>query len=449
MAGEPDDKPPAGSSGSVEISLSDPKLPEAAPEPVTAVDSQPVSSGRVEAAVPHPHEHDDRSGPVRLVTAAVSGGVEALGAGVEKIGEGVSKLGEVTRKVPLVGAGVAKLGEAVTKAGESIAVLPTVAKTRRGRLLVRSALLGFLLVFLWIAAIVMLQLRGTVTVDFRPDAERVLVELSKGKEAIGKVYDVASPRLHELVSRESFVDQFTDADATLGKFREIIAINDTLVTTGPTGKVGRVSFTASYDQGICKGSVSFHRDQGAWKLLGLGIEVPPDLLITQAQREQRVAACKNVNDWKNPKSETYCDVRATAESILEKIRDGHADEVFDAATPVFKQQTTRARFADTQREHRVALGAYVRIISVTEAKQYAGSGFEATFDVLAEFEKSSGVRVVFGFWRGERAKPWLLRSFKVVLPMPRAYDEHAGSAGSASASGSAGSAKVGSSGSAR
>jgi hypothetical protein len=342
----------------------------------------------------------------------------------------VTKLGEVSRKVPLVGAGVQKLGEGIARAGESIHVLPRVAQTRRGRLIVRSAIVGFLLVFAWIAAIVALQVRGNDTPDFRPDAERILVELSKGSDAIGKVYDQASPRFQELWRRDAFVDQFTDQDATLGKFREITAINDTIVTTGPTGHIGRVSLTASYDKGVCKGSVSFHLDQGKWKLLGVGIELPEALHITQAQREQRVAACRDPNEKKlDPITKKYvwtCDVRAAAERILELLEAGHAADVWDAASDVFKQQTPRDKFVEIWEQHHAALGNYQRIISVTEAKRVsdARSGSQqASFDVLAEFDKSSGVRVVFGFWRKENGAAWRLRSFKIVVPMPRADED--------------------------
>lgn len=391
----------------------------AVPDAVPRDDSAPITSGAI--AAPAIAEHSGRQGLAAAVGGAVSGGVEKLGSGVVSLGESVSKLGDVTRKVPLVGAGVSKLGEGISRAGESIHVLPQIAQTRRGRLLVRSVVVGFLLVFAWIAAIVLLQVRGNDTPDFRPAAEQILVELSRGPTAIGELYDRASPRFHELVRREQFIDQFTDLDATVGKFREIISINDTLVTTGPTGRIGRVGLTAAYANGVCRGSVSFHWHQGRWTLLGVGIELPDDLPITQAQRLQRVAVCKDPNEWKNPKSPTYCDARATAEHILADLEAGRAGPVWDSGTRVFKQQTPRAKFIEIQNEHREQLGAYKRIISVTEAKQYAGGGgWSATFDVLAEFEKSSGVRIVFGFSRDERALPWQLRSFKAVLPMPRA-----------------------------
>ena len=387
-----------------------PKPDEHVDTPLADPESAPVSSGRV-IAVPA----DLRSGPVRsAISAAVSGGVEALDTGIGTIGEGVSRLGDVTKKLPLVGSNIGKLGEAVTKAGESIHALPGVAKTRRGQILVRSVLVGFTLIAAWIAAIVALQLHGDETVDFRPPAERILAELSRGGDAIGEVYEHASPRFQEMVRKERFVDDMTDLGATVGKFREVTAINDTLVTTGPTGRIGRVSITAAYEKGVCRGSISFHFDQGQWHLLGLGLELPPELKITQAQREQRVAACKDPGDRKT------CAVRDRAETILEELRDGKAGEVWDDASGVFQQQETRAQFVALQEEHGAALGAYKRILRVAEAKVIGGTS--ATFDVVVEFDRFSGVRVVFGFERTAKATPWQLRSFKVVVPMPRVDD---------------------------
>jgi hypothetical protein len=47
----------------------------------------------------------------------------------------------------------------------------------------------------------------------------------------------------------------------------------------------------------------------------------------------------------------------------------------------------------------------------------------ATFDVLAQFERSSGVRVVLGFERESKDAHWQLRSFKLIEPMPRAESD--------------------------
>lgn len=414
--------PAASESGSIDVSVSSTAIPEAVP----AVESQPVSaSGRVATAGASdqtgPHSRSRSRRITNMVQGAVSAGVEKLGTGIETVGEGVTKVGDLTKKVPLVGQNIGKLGEGLTKAGESIHALPRVAQTRRGRLLVRSVIVGFLLVFSWISVIVGFQLRAHDTPDFRPLAERILIEVGNGSASIGDVYEHASPRFQEVVRKDQFIDTMTDLAMTNGKFREITAINETLVTTGPTGRVGRVSLTASYEKGIAHGSISFHYDKGQWKLFGIGVEVPRDVHITNAEREKRVAACLDAKGHDVSDQRAKCDVRDAAETILEQIRDGKAGDVWDNASSVFKQQETRARFIEIQAEHQAALGNYKRLLTVTEARSIGG--VTATFDAVAEFEKSSGVRVDFGFARKSKNDKWQLRRMKVVVPMPREGEE--------------------------
>ena len=377
-------------------------------------ESRPVASGKVTAVGPVATAGEHAESRSRRISDAakdaLGSGIGTIGDGVSRIGEGVSKLGDLSRKVPGVGSSVARIGEGITHVGEQLHELPQVARTRRGRLLIRSMIVGFVLVAAWIVLIVALQLHGNDTPDFRPDAERILVAISKG--TIDEVYEQASPRFQEMVRKERFIDDMTDLAQTVGKFREITAVNDSLVTAGATGRVGRVSLTVAYEKATCKASVSLHYDQGRWKLLGIGVELPPELKISQAQREERVKACKDPMDIK------HCDVHQAADAILQQLKDGHADQVWDNATSVFQKQEPKAKFVQLQGEHMAALGNYRRIIAVTEAKVMIG-GTSATFDTLAEFDKASGVRTVFGLFRRSKLDPWKLRSFKIVLPMPR------------------------------
>jgi len=384
-----------GRSGSIDVQISGPALP--------AVD-EPESRGK--------RISDAAKGAIDAGVTRLGDGIGTIGDGVSKLGEGVSRLGDAARKVPVVGSSVSKIGEGISHVGEQLHTLPQVARTRRGRLLIRSMIVGFFLVAAWIVVIVGLQLHGNDTPDFRPNAEKILVELSKG--SVDEVYEAASPRFQEMVRKERFIDDMTDLAETVGKFREITAVNDTLVTTGPGGRVGRVSLTAAYDKASCKVSVSLHYDQDRWKLLGIGVELPNELKITQAQRENRIKACADAMDLK------HCDVHRAADAILLQLEQGHADRVWDAASPVFQKQEQKAKFVQLQGEHQLALGNYRRIIAVSEAKVIGGTS--ATFDALAEFDKASGVRVVFGFYRRSRADPWRLRSLKIVLPMPRAAE---------------------------
>jgi hypothetical protein len=417
-----DDRPAEAASSSAAPSSAD-------PAPVASDESRPLSSGKVTAigpvatAVAPVAPVSDSGGERRsrrisdAAKDALDAGVRQLGSSIGTLGEGVSKLGDMAHNVPVVGSSVARIGEGITHVGEQLHVLPQVARTRRGRLLIRSMIVGFVLVAAWIVMIVALQLHGNDTPDFRPNAERILVGLSKGE--LDEVYEQASPRFQEMVRKERFSDDMTDMAQTVGKFREITAVNDSLVTTGPTGRTGRVSLTVKYEKATCKVAVSLHYDQGRWKLLGIGIDLPPELKISQAQREDRVKACKDSMDIK------HCDVHQAADAILRQIRDGRADQVWDGATTVFQKQESKAKFVQLQLEHLLQLGNYRRIIAVSEAKVIGGT--QATFDTLAEFDKASGVRTVFGFYRRSRLDPWKLRSFKIVLPMPRESGEPAAS----------------------
>jgi hypothetical protein len=394
---------------------SDPDASAAPDDDAASDESRPIASGKIAAAAAG-GEPEPRSKRIsEAARDALDAGVSKLGTGIGTLGEGVSKLGDMSRKVPVVGSSVQKIGESITHVGESLHVLPQVARTRRGRLLIRSMVVGFVLVAAWIIVIVGLQLHGNDTPDFRPDAERILVELSKG--SIDEIYEQASPRFQEMVRKDRFIDDMTDLSQTVGKFREITAVNDSLVNTGPTGRIGRVSLTVAYEKATCKVSVSLHYDQDRWKLLGIGVELPPEHKITQAQREERVKACKDAMDIK------HCDVHQAADAILQQLKDGHADVVWDNATSVFQKQEPKAKFVQLQLEHQGVLGSYRRIIAVSEAKVIGGTS--ATFDTLAEFDKASGVRVVFGFHRRSKLDPWKLGSFKITLPMPRASDEDA------------------------
>lgn len=426
-AGVPSGSSSGSPSGSIDVQISGPALPPATTSAAVAVAVDPEDS----RPVGRPPGDSDTRGK-RLADAAmdaldagvsrIGSGIGTIGGGMSKLGEGVSKLGDLSRGVPVVGAGVVMLGESLTHVGDSLHGLPGVARTRRGRLLIRSMIVGFVLVATWITVIVALQLHGNDTPDFRPNAERILVGLSKG--AIGEVYEQASPRFQEMVRKEQFIDDMTDLTQTVGAFREITAVNDALVTTGPTGRIGRVSLTAAYAKATCKVSVSLHYDQDRWKLLGIGVELPPELKISPAQREERVKACKDPMDAK------HCDVHVAADAILRLLRDGHADQVWDAASPVFQQQEQKAKFVQLQDEHVGALGRYRRIIAVSEAKVIGGTS--ATFDTLAEFDRASGVRVVFGLSRPSKLARWTLASLKIALPMPRSTDEPIAGAGSGS-----------------
>jgi hypothetical protein len=424
-------------SGSIDISMSDSRLVKVAPEPSGKVRKQRTSQMAVEK-----------------VEDVVSGGVGKLGEGVGKVGAGLTRLGERVDRLPgmhrtKLGTGVAELGAGLSEVGANLTELPKVARTKRGRVLIRSLAVGFALVFAWIAVIVFLQLRGGEKPDLRKDAETVMVMLRDGQ--FSKLFAESSPRFQEITDYDSFERTMQDMNRTLGTFREIAAVNDTVVSRGPGGLVARVDLSLDFERGRAHATISMHKDGGVWKFLGIGVDLPDDLIAketSRAARDERVKA---------PPA-----VRTAAERVLELSRDGKAGEIWDTAAPLFQKTVSRADFERIEAERHAALGRYQRILDETKSMSQptdaaagsdsgsgsatagSGSGSATTGSgsaaaAAAEKPSTTGgtspggsyawltaliqydnavVSSSFGFsWIDDT---WKLSSYVVVLPMPRA-----------------------------
>src|SRR6185436_15562615 len=166
-------EPVAPSDDSIDVGMSDTGLP--------AADGEYDGPDRRKAHQPYggPDRRAKRPTVQRAaekVEDVVSTGVGKVGAGMDRLGAGVRRLGAHVDKWPGVhrtklGTGVIELGAGISEVGHSLTELPRVARTRRGRVLVRSLIVGFLLVFAWIAVIIYFQLRGGEAPDLRPRAE--------------------------------------------------------------------------------------------------------------------------------------------------------------------------------------------------------------------------------------------------------------------------------------
>jgi len=318
-----------------------------------------------------------------------------------KLGEIETRLGDGLSRVE------GKLGEGLhqleDKLGESLSHLPVMPKTRKSRVLVRSVVVAFVLVFGWIAAIVWFQQRRNEELpDLRPQAEQILVALRDGD--VAKVYDQASPRFQELVLGEPFGESMAEMRRTMGKFIEIESVTRTEVVRGPGGRTARVDLQIEYEKGPTTGNISFHWDEGRWKLLGLSIDMPPEVAKiegSQERREERVKA--------------PAELREDAEKILEQLRDGHSDLVWTEAASVFQKAVSQQELRDLEQSRRGLLGVYRRVLHITSSRQNPDQT-GASLDALIEYDKAV-VTGAFGFARVGGV--WKLASYKLVLPMPR------------------------------
>lgn len=364
---KPDDAA-ADSSGSIDVAMSGTTMPSAA------------SSSGMPAA--------ERRKRARTIPAAVVGAVSA----------------KVVHAADAIGDKVVQASDSITgKVGESLSALPVVPRTRRGRVMARSVILSFLLVFSWIAVIVGLQLRHARPPDFRPLAERVLTALRDGKSR--EVYKDASIRFQEVVLEDTFVEQMDDMNRTLGAFMEISAVLDTEVNRGPGGRTGRIDVRLEYATGPTKGSVTFRWETGRWKMLGIFIDVPTEIAATAGTEANRKARVKGNEE----------ELRAVAQRILEHSAKGEVDEIWNEAALGWQQSIALVNFRQTEADRRRVLGPFRRILDVTSATQNP-SRTSASLQLLIEFEKAT-ITGSFEFTKVHDV--WKMTFFKLVLPLPR------------------------------
>lgn len=414
-------EPVAPSDESIDVGMSDTELPQA-DGPYDGPDRR-----RTQEPYTGPDRRSKRPTVQRAaekVENAVSTGVGKVGAGMDRLGAGVRRLGAHVDKWPGVhrtklGTGVIELGAGISEVGHSLTELPKVARTRRGRVLVRSLVVGFLLVFAWIAVIIYLQLRGGEAPDLRPRAEEILIQIRDGQYA--KLFAESSPRFQEISDEDTFQRTMEDMHATMGAFKEIAAVNDTVLSRGPGGLVARVDLQIDFEKGRAHATISLHSHHGVWKFLGIGVDLPDDLIAKETSAEARE------NRVKAPP-----EIRTAAEQILELSRDGKSDMVWDAAGKFFQTTVTKPDFVRLEAERRLALGRYIRIVDETKSEQQdkplqpppgapqsatSPGGKGAWLICLVQYENAI-VSTTFVFEYVDDA--WKLWSYVVVLPMPRA-----------------------------
>jgi hypothetical protein len=292
----------------------------------------------------------------------------------------------------------AMVGDAL---GASLSHLP-MPKTRRGRMMARSVILSFIVVFGWIAVIVGLQLRGHRPPDLRPDAERILIALRDGKA--GDVYDQASERFQGVVrDRQTFVDQMDEMNQTLGPFREITAVTAVATNRGPGGRTGRLDANLEYGQVMTRGSVSFRWEDGRWKLLGLAIEVPDSIASNKQAREDRIAA----------RPDEIAELKTAVEEVLTHSALDEIEALWQDASPAFRQAIAVDDLRQTERDRRATLGPFDRVLDVRKVRLNPGRN-TASLVVLLQFQKAT-ITGNFDFSRSD--EKWRLVVYKLIMPV--------------------------------
>lgn len=235
---------------------------------------------------------------------------------------------------------------------------------------------------------------------FKREAERVLAQLSDGSAE--DVYEQASPRLQQTLIVDRFLEQVARMRATLGRFVRVADVIDVEPAVGVAGMTARVVLELDFERGTTIGALSFHRARdGAWRLLGFGVEIPVAL-------QPRAAALEAQAQRQGAPPE----VIALVHSVLQGVREGRISEVHDAASPVFKGTVSIQAFQTMLQSHRAQLGNFVRVLGVVSSARSPDLD-RARVQAILEYEKGKTTGT-FEFIQVDG--DWRLLNFKIVIP---------------------------------
>jgi hypothetical protein len=285
-----------------------------------------------------------------------------------------------------------------TAAAAPTAVTRAAAPGRRRRLVLALVLL--VLGTAAVAGVVFLSGDYREEREFKEQAEAVMDLLRDGKAQ--KVYDQSSARLQQTLLIDKFLDLIDRMNATMGPFRRAGEVHALDRAASVAGMTARIVLELEFENGTTMGQLSFHRGQdGAWRLLGLSVDIPPDLqekADALAAQEARLRAPDEVIDL--------------VHSILQGVREGRAAEVHEGASPVFKGSVTLDEFKNVLQSHQAELGNFVRVLAIISSAQSPDRD-QARVQALLEYEKGKTTGT-FEFMRIDAS--WRLLSFKVIIP---------------------------------
>lgn len=278
-----------------------------------------------------------------------------------------------------------------------------VERRRRRRLLLRSVIGAFVLIFGWIGVMVGLQVVSNKGYNFRAETQLVLEQIRDGKVEL--VYKEASARMQEAMIPDRFLELGTDINAALGGFRGILAIKRVESTDGPGGRTGRVNATLEFDKGKTSATFSYHWIDGGWRLLGFNILIPDELKGAVLSRVETQTV----------RTEAPTEVHELARRILELGREGGSGVIYDQAAPTFRQSVDRNTFFELQADREQILGRYVLILDVI--KSWINLGHNHAELILAVQYQNARATVTMDFFQIDGV--WQLSHYKIVMPQPR------------------------------
>lgn len=281
------------------------------------------------------------------------------------------------------------------------------APSNRRRIILRSVVVAFVVVFAWIGVLVALQQCSDEPYNFRSEIESSLSAIRDGKAH--DLYWESSPRVRKAITEETFVSRATTLNQSLGEFQEVLGTDGAVVNDKPQGRTGYVRATLKFARAKTTGSFSWHYDpgengeKGRWRLFGYYVEVPEALAIdvkTSARAKAR--------------SEAPAEVLAMVDTILADMRDGRINEVYDAAHATFRDTVSRERFLESHLLRQREMGSYVRVLDPTSHGRDSDNK-KAWVTAVLEFSRKQTIGTL-DFWKEGDA--WQLSRFVIQIPEP-------------------------------
>jgi hypothetical protein len=237
--------------------------------------------------------------------------------------------------------------------------------------------------------------------EFRREVDALMRQVSDGQAAA--VYEAAAPRFRDALLRERFVDMAQAIRQTLGPYQGVVEVRSASRHRGRTALTARVITTLAFAAGRTRGAFSFQHLQGRWQLLGMTVDIP-EPLVQQARRATLA---------REPTA-APAEVLALVPGLLATLRDGNLEEVYAAASPLFKQSVELETFRELLAGRKRVLGGFRRVLDITSSSLNP-SRTQARIYAALEYEhaKTTGT---FEFILAPTG--WQLLAFKISVPEP-------------------------------
>jgi hypothetical protein len=281
-------------------------------------------------------------------------------------------------------------------------------------MIVQGTVVGFLVIFTWIGVLVGLQwLQASDSgPSFRMETDHIMVQLNKDP---AKVYDEASPALHDAMIKDRFLAIVREMHRTLGKYKSILSIKHRFQINGPHGKTASAIALLQFENANAEAELSYHLtgEPETWRLLGFWVTPPPELTSL-------VSTPTLVNKREAPR-----EVHEAVESILQRMRDGKVREVYEQASKPFRESVSIDSFIRGVQWRRSHMGRFERVLDIITSDLNA-SRKRAIVEAVLEYRKGK-TRGTFHFIVVD--DKWRLLSLKILIPQPLAPTRASGPKG--------------------